>query len=89
MKLEWTMERRVDACLGSAIVALRVWKKIARYSAGNWDTMLQTKRNAEDSLGDFPLSYIDDWVEGSIEGASVGCFDDTKAFMMVAVMEIR
>ncbi len=89
VKLEWTMERRVDACLGSVIVDLRVWKKIAKYSAGNWYTMLQTKRNAEDCLDDFRLGCIDGWVDGSIEGTAVGCIDGTKAFMMVALLEIH
>ncbi len=45
--------------------------------------------NAEDSLDDFRLGCIDDWVDGSIEGTAVGCIEGTKAFMMVAVMAIH
>ena len=84
VKLEWTMERRVDTCLGIVIVALRVWKKIARYLAGNLG------HDVEDSLDDFRLGCIDGWDDGSIkEQQWAACIDGTKAFMMVTLMAIH
>ncbi len=45
--------------------------------------------NAEDCLDDFPLSCIDDWVDGSIEGTAVSFIDGTKALTMIAEMAIH